>query len=54
MGKKSVGNFRIGIFLHQGIYYLTDYTYQHIERQSSFLDGLHRSLLFFKTESVQY
>ena len=43
MGRKSVGNFRIGVFLHEGIYYLTDWTYQHIERNSSFLESLQRA-----------
>ena len=45
MGKKGVGNFRIGVFLHDGVYYLEDYTYQHMERTSALLHTLRKALI---------
>ena len=45
MGKKGVGNFRIGAFLYNGVYYIVGYTYQHIERHNIFLQGLKRALM---------
>lgn len=44
IGKKSVGNFRLGIFLHDGVYYIAGYTHQHIERSNTFIQGLIRAL----------
>ena len=44
-GKKGVGNFRFGIFLYNGIYYIAEYTYHHIERQRAFIDSIHRARL---------
>ena len=44
-GKKSIGNFRMDVFLYDGIYYVAEYTYHAIEQRSIFLQRLRRALL---------
>lgn len=45
VGKKSIGNFRLGIFLYNGVYYIAGYTHQHIEKNNIFLQGLKRAMM---------
>ena len=45
MGNHGVGNFRIGMFLYKGVYYVTKYTKHHIENQKAFIESLHRARL---------
>ena len=45
IGNYTVGRFRIGIFLYDGVYHLEDYTYQHIEKTSPFIQILKRALV---------
>ena len=40
MGSKGVGNFRIGLILYKGIYYIVNYTNHHIERRDQFIESL--------------
>lgn len=44
MGNKGVGNFRIGLILYKGVYYIVNYTNHHIERQNGFIESLTRTL----------
>ena len=45
IGKKGTGNFRMGVFLYNGTYYIKGHTYKHIDRHSTFLQSLKQALL---------